>query len=104
MKEISPILFFKLYQRSSNIRIIDVREAFEYNKYHLTDSSNIPAPLLYDKHYLFLNKRNTYYIICKNGEISKKVTIYLDGLGYKVVNIMGGLDCWKDSYHITFNY
>ena len=56
------------------------------------------------KHYLFLNKRNIYYIICKNGEISKKVTAFLDSHGYNVVNVIGGLDCWVGSYHLKTNY
>ena len=30
MKEISPINFFKLYQQSSTLRIIDVRDAYEF--------------------------------------------------------------------------
>ncbi len=104
MKEISPINFFKLYQKSSTLRIIDVRDAYDFNKYHLTYSANIPASLLYDKHYLFLNKRYIYYLICKNGELSKEVGLYLDQHGYKVVNVIGGLDCWVGSYHITVNF
>ena len=104
MKEISPINFFKLYQKSKNLRIIDVREPYDYEQYHLIYSYNVPASLLYDKHYLFLNKRNIYYIICKNGEISKKVTAFLDSHGYNVVNVIGGLDCWVGSYHLKTNY
>lgn len=103
MKELSPTLFFKVYQKTRNIRIIDVRDAYDFNQYHLTYSVNIPAQLLYDKHNLFLNKRTTYYIICRNGEISKKVTKFLDENGYQVINIIGGLDCLKNSYHITFH-
>ena len=40
MKEISPILFFKLYQKTSNRRIIDVREPYDYEQYHLIYSYN----------------------------------------------------------------
>lgn len=103
MKEISPILFFKLYQKSNNIRIIDVRDSFQFEQYHLINSINIPADLLYDKYYLFLNMRTTYYILCKNGAISKQVTLYLENLGYKVINVIGGLDCWVESYNIIYN-
>lgn len=98
MKEISPINFFKLYQRKY-IKIIDVREVSEFEKYHIESSQNVPYSLLFDKPYLFLNKRYSYYIICKNGRLSKLVTLHLSNIGYNVTSVMGGLDSWCGSYH-----
>lgn len=104
MKEISPINFFKLYQSSTNIRIIDVRDSYDYEHYHLESSTNIPINLLCNKHYLFLSKDHSYYLICEDGTLSKKATIYLDKLGYQVINVMGGLSRWASSYHIISYY
>ena len=62
MKEISPINFFKIYQRK-RIRIIDVRDVKDFEYYHIEGSQNVPLNLLCDKPFLFLNKRYIYYII-----------------------------------------
>lgn len=104
MKEISPINFFKLYQSSNSVRIIDVRDTYDYEHYHLESSINIPLDLLCNKHYLFLNKDYDYYLICEDGLTSKKATIYLDKLGYKVYNVIGGLSRWASAYHIVSYY
>ena len=104
MKEISPINFFKLYQKSKNLRIIDVRDAYDFEHYHLESTTNIPLNLLCTKYYLFLNKEYCYYLICEDGEKSKKATVYLDKLGYQVINVLGGLNRWASSYHIVRVY
>lgn len=101
MKEISPINFFKIYQRKK-IKVIDVRDVKAFDEYHIRGSQNIPLTLLCEKSYLFLNKNYIYYIICKNGSLSKQATIILEQLGYNVINVMGGLDSWIGSYQISY--
>ncbi len=100
MKEISPINFFKIFQRKK-IKIIDVRDFKDYDNYHIEGSLNVPLNLLCDKHYLFLNKNYAYFIICKNGSLSRVATIKLEEVGYNVTNVMGGLDSWIGPYNIT---
>ena len=95
MEEISPISFFKYYQYNNNFKIIDIRSSKDYELYNIEDSINIPYNLLIDKHKLFLNNRNTYFIICKNGDISYLATKYLSKYGYHVVNVIGGIDHFK---------
>lgn len=104
MREISPIDFFKVYQKTPSLRIIDVRDTFEFEKYHLNDSLNIPLALLYEKHYLFLNKKHVYYVICKNGSQSKLATRFLESNGYHAINVIGGLDHWMGSYNLNSFY
>ena len=94
MKEISPVLFFKRYQTTIHLKIIDVRDINEFEKYHIPDAINIPVKLLYEKHYLFLNKNRQYFIICKNGTNSHPISEYLDHIGYQVTNVIGGMDRW----------
>ena len=101
MKEISPINFFKIYQRKK-IKVIDVRDVKDYDLYHIKGSLNIPLSLLCDKPYLFLNKKYVYYIICKNGSLSKLATVSLENSGYNVINVMGGLDSWVGSYQVPY--
>ena len=102
MNEISPIDFFKYYQNNLNFKIIDTRSTNEFEEYHIIDAINIPYNLLMEKHHLFMNKYQTYYIICKNGTKSYHATKYLMRLGYNVVNAIGGIDHWIGS--VVTNY
>ncbi len=95
MEEISPINFFKFYQDNHSFKIIDIRNTKDYELYHIDNSVNIPYKLLIDKHKLFLNYHNTYFILCKNGDISYLASKYLSKLGYHVVNVIGGIDHFK---------
>lgn len=95
MKEISPIMFFKKYQTNLNMKIIDIRPTNDFNLYHIDDSINIPYNILIEKYNLFLNKNNSYYIICKDGTKSYQLTKYLTRLGYNVINVIGGVTHFK---------
>lgn len=95
MNEISTYNFFKVYQTQNNLRIIDVRDPYEFDAYHIDGTSNIPLNLIYDKHFLFLNKRHHYYFICKNGQRSKPACLYLEQLGYNITNVVGGIERWQ---------
>ncbi len=94
MKEISTNAFFKIYQTTSNWRLIDVRESNEFNEAHIDGAMNIPFSLLVDKHFLFINKNKHYYVICKNGSTSLSATTLLDNIGYNVTNVVGGIVRW----------
>ena len=102
MNEISAIDFFIYYQNNLNFKIIDIRATNVFEEYHIIDAINIPYNLLMEKHHLFMNKYQTYYIICKNGTKSYHATKYLMRLGYNVVNVIGGIDHWIGS--VVTNY
>lgn len=102
MEEISPISFFKFYQQNNNFKIIDIRDTIEYDLYHIKNSVNIPYKLLVEKHKLFLNDQMTYFILCKNGDLSFFATKFLSKLGYHVVNVIGGIDHFKG--HVITRY
>lgn len=95
MNEISAYNFFKIYQTQNNLRVIDVRDPYEYDAYHIENTSNIPLNLVLEKHFLFLNKKHHYFIICKNGIRSKQACIFLEQQGYHVTNVFGGIERWE---------
>ncbi|MBQ8293104.1 MAG: rhodanese-like domain-containing protein [Bacilli bacterium] len=101
MNEISTIAFFKIYQTTSDWRLIDVRDPLEYDEAHIKGSMNIPLSLLVDKHFLFINPNKHYYIICKNGSRSFTASSVLDNLGYNVTNIVGGISRWPGNFKKT---
>lgn len=66
------------------MKIIDVSSKYDYDKYHLNNSINIPYYLLINNYRSYLNKNDLYYIYCKSGKLSKRVVSVLNALGYNV--------------------
>lgn len=81
----------------SNIKIIDIRDNYNYNQEHVLGAINIPELLLKQMptHYLSLTK--TYCLYCSFGKKSKDLSNYLNSLGYKTISLEGG-------YREYYNY
>lgn len=79
-----------------NVNIIDIRDKFKYEMGHLPNSINIPYMILMNNYFGFLDKNTVYYIYCQSGVMSKKCTSFLNKLGYKVINVIGGYDSYKN--------
>ncbi len=69
-------------------KLIDVRPKYEYINKHHSNSTNIPYNELIFNHKKYLNKSNTYYLVCGSGILSKKATNILSLYGYNVVNVL----------------
>ena len=68
-------------------KLIDVSHPIEYQKKHEPYSINIYADKLLLNHFKYLDKKQTYYIICQKGMLSKRVVTTLSYYGYKVVQV-----------------
>lgn len=66
------------------MKIIDVSDKYTYSTSHLPNSINIPYDELLNNYRVYLNKRDRYYLYCKSGKLSKRATMVLSSLGYKV--------------------
>ena len=69
------------------MKIIDVSDKYTYNNQHLNGSINIPYDDLINNYRRYLNKTESYYLYCKSGKLSKRATIILSLLGYKVYHL-----------------
>ncbi len=78
-----------------NIKVIDVREVNEYKQLSIPNTSNIPMMGLIANHENFLDKNETYYIMCQSGGRSFQVASRLEQLGYSVINLEGGIGSYK---------
>lgn len=76
----------KDYQEKMGL-LIDVQHPLDYKNKHDPRSINIYADKLLMNHSKYLNKQDTYYIICNKGVLSKKVVYNLTYFGYKVVQV-----------------
>ncbi len=68
-------------------QLIDVQHPLDYAKKHDPRSINIYADRLLMNHQKYLNKLDTYYIICEKGRLSSRVVSTLSYYGYKVIRV-----------------
>ena len=83
-----------LRYKLGTINVIDLRSIEKYNSSHIETSINIPFEKLMINHSKYLNKTDEYYLYCQYGKTSVKVCIFLNKLGYKVINLVGGYEAW----------
>ena len=67
--------------------IIDLQDRNEYNKHHINGSINIPYNELLNNYRKYLNKQDKYYLYCKSGKLSKRLSTILSYLGYNVIKL-----------------
>lgn len=65
-------------------KIIDIQDRYNYQQGHYPGAINIPYDELMNNYRNYLNKRESYYIYCKSGKLSKRVVTVLSYLGYNV--------------------
>ena len=73
--------------------LIDVREEEEHDICNIEPSVHIPMNQI-PSHVDKLDKDTEYAIICHSGVRSHNVCFYLQNLGYKVLNVNGGIHQW----------
>lgn len=87
---------------ASGVVVIDVRESDEYVSGHVPGAVSAPMSALPD-HIDVFAKDATNYVICQAGGRSMRVCEYLDGNGYRVVNVTGGTGAWMAAgYDVVF--
>lgn len=77
------------------IKVIDVREPFEYEIAHIEGVPLLPMSQI-QRRFTELDPNSQYYFLCKVGARSMDVVDFLQEQGFKYVkNIRGGLDAWS---------
>ena len=92
MKDISVT---ELKRMIPGIKIIDIRDNYQFNMGSIPTSINIPTNFLLTNPDIYLNKNSTYYLYCEYGTTSKKVCNQLSNKGYNVINVLGGFSEYK---------
>ena len=73
-------------------QIIDIREPYEFARYHLPTAKNVPYHSLTMYPERFMNTQETYYLICEHGSVSYRAASILASYGYKTVTVTGGYE------------
>lgn len=91
----NDITVTELKKMIPGIRIIDIRDNYQFNMGSIPTSINIPTNFLITNPDIYLNKNSTYYLYCEYGTTSKKVCNKLSNKGFNVINVLGGFSEYK---------
>jgi rhodanese-related sulfurtransferase len=94
MKNITPEELLEKLENGQELNIIDVRESDEVAGGMVPGAKHIPMGEIPER-LEELDKDKEYIFICRSGGRSGNVCSYLDNLGYKTVNMVGGMLEWN---------
>ena len=75
-------------------QVVDVRTPDEFANGHIPGAQSMPlfaVPLRIDE----LDRRRPVYVVCESGARSQQAGAYLDGRGYRVFSLDGGMASWR---------
>lgn len=94
MKQMTAKEVEQLQKEGKTLNLIDVREVEEVANGKIPGINNIPLGLLeYRMHELV--KEKEYIIVCRSGARSFNACLFLEGRGYNVTNMAGGMIAWE---------
>lgn len=94
LKNISTSDLKKLLAENREINIIDVREVAEVSSGIIPGALNIPLGLLEFRMHE-LDKSKEYIMVCQSGGRSGRASQFLEGRGFNVINMTGGMLDWE---------
>ncbi|MBD9098276.1 rhodanese-like domain-containing protein [bacterium] len=86
MNEIS----IKSLNNLTNLNLIDIRANYLYLRGTISSAVNIPYQALKSYPNTYLKRNLTYYLFCENGIESKRLSTYLNALGFNTYSIKEG--------------
>jgi rhodanese-related sulfurtransferase len=92
-----------------NLAIVDIREANEYNDWHIAEASNLPSYIALNTqdYEPFLQQIQTYpkdreyVLVCRRGYTSKMAARLAIQLGYKALSLRGGMYDWSNAWSLA---
>lgn len=93
MREQLPHEVAERIQKGEKFEILDVREHDEWESGHIPEARHIPLGELQGRHNE-LSKDREMVVVCRSGKRSGVACDLLSTLGYKVVNMPGGMSMW----------
>ena len=105
--EMDPSDLFTAIENGEAVVVIDTRQAFGYEKERIPEAVNIPHRTMNEATTSHLDKSKMYVCYCDGigCNASTKGAINMTKLGFKVKELIGGLEWWiKDGYATEGNF
>lgn len=99
--EMDPSDLFAALENGESIVPVDARQAFGFEKEHIPHSINLPHREITADRVAHLDRSQTYVVYCDGigCNASTKGSLKLSELGFRVKELMGGIEWWKfDGY------
>ena len=99
--EMAPSDLYDGFENSTDYIALDTRQAFGFDKEHIPTAINIPHREMNEETIKHLDKSKTYVTYCDGigCNASTKGALKMAKLGFKVKELMGGIEWWKfDGY------
>jgi rhodanese-related sulfurtransferase len=81
-------------KQGEKFEILDVRELEEWASGHIPEARHIPLGELEARH-KELTKDQEIVVVCRSGNRSGIACQYLSEMGYKAINMPGGMSAWQ---------
>lgn len=94
MKEITTAELQDKLEKDAKVNVLDVRRDDEIAEGIVPGAKHIVLDELPER-FNELNKEEPIYIICRSGGRSQKACEFLEGKGYDVSNVTGGMLDWE---------
>jgi rhodanese-related sulfurtransferase len=94
---LTPKEFSSKYKSTPSAILLDVRTVSEVKEGALTNAKNIVYDDSFSSKIGDLPKEAPIFIYCKGGVRSAKAAAILEEKGFKVYQLKGGLDAWKEA-------
>jgi len=92
-KEMMPEDVQRRLEHEEKLNILDVRESNEWESGHIRSAKHIPLGFIGERHNE-LDPQREIIVVCRSGNRSGLACEHLESLGYKVVNMAGGMLEW----------
>ncbi|UOY93133.1 rhodanese-like domain-containing protein [Ectobacillus sp. JY-23] len=93
MREITPQEVETLLKQGKSLNILDVREVAEVAEGKIPGAVNLPLGWIEFRMYE-LDSRKEYIVVCRSGGRSASAVQFLEGKGFNVINMQGGMLAW----------
>ncbi|MBU2540672.1 MAG: MBL fold metallo-hydrolase [Candidatus Omnitrophica bacterium] len=93
---IAPKVAQEIIAKDSNVKLLDVRSALEYNEVHINHSMNVPIDMISSKIKDLSESAQAYIVLCHTGNRSPMAADMLLQSGIRSVKVMsGGMTRWQ---------
>jgi len=99
--EMDPSDLYSAFEENTDFIAVDTRQAFGFEKEHIPTAINVPHQEMNEETTKHLDKTKTYVCYCDGigCNASTKGALKMTKLGFKVKELIGGLEWWKfDGY------